>query len=173
MVNLLNMETGYSVSMQRAAVPAPSGGALGAAGGIGAQAVPAVQDGAGVQAYSGDKNKTGGSFDSYECSTCSNRKYVDGSNDPSVSFKTPTSIEPDRAAAAVRGHEMEHVFNERAKAASEGKEVVSQSVLLKTGLCSECGRVYIAGGTTTTVTKSSSEQSGASSRQPAADGGGE
>ena len=39
-----------------------------------------------------------------ECQTCKERKYQDGSNDPGVSFKTPTNVAPEQAAAAVRGH---------------------------------------------------------------------
>lgn len=35
-----------------------------------------------------------------ECQTCKERKYQDGSNDPGVSFKTPASISPERAASA-------------------------------------------------------------------------
>lgn len=89
-----------------------------------------------------------------KCQTCENRKYQDGSNDPSVSFKTPTAISPDRAAAAVRNHEMEHVFNEQIKAQKEDREVVSQSVAYSTNICPECHRVYISGGETRTVTKS-------------------
>ena len=44
-----------------------------------------------------------------ECQTCKERKYQDGSDDPGVSFKTPTSIAPEQAAAAVRGHENEQI----------------------------------------------------------------
>ena len=93
-----------------------------------------------------------------ECQTCENRKYQDGSDDPGVSFKTPTNIKPEAAASAVRGHEMEHVVRERASAAREGKEVVSQSVTLQTGICPECGDVYISGGTTTTTTAQKAPQ---------------
>jgi hypothetical protein len=88
-----------------------------------------------------------------ECQTCKNRTYVDGSNDPSVSFKTPSSIEPAVSFTAVRAHEQEHVVNEKAKAAQNGGRVVSQSVALHYAVCPECGRAYVAGGTTTTVTK--------------------
>lgn len=91
------------------------------------------------------------------CETCEKRKYQDGSDDPSVSFQTPTRIDPDAAASAVRGHEMEHVFHEQAKAEREDRKVVSQSVMLHTGICPECGKVYISGGTTRTVTKAESE----------------
>lgn len=87
-----------------------------------------------------------------ECKTCSERKYQDGSNDPGVSFKTPTHIGPDQSASAVRGHELEHVVRERAKAQSEGRRVISQSVTMQTGICPECGRVYTAGGVTRTTT---------------------
>lgn len=92
-----------------------------------------------------------------ECQTCKNRKYQDGSDDPGVSFKTASKIAPEAAAAAVRGHEAEHVFRNRAKAAREGREIVSQSVVLKSGICPECGKAYIAGGETRTVTKAKNE----------------
>lgn len=87
-----------------------------------------------------------------ECQTCKNRKYQDGSDDPGVSFKTPSKIDPDMAASKVRSHEQEHVTREQAKADREGREVVSQTVILHTAICPECGRVYVSGGTTTTVT---------------------
>ena len=87
-----------------------------------------------------------------KCETCEKRKYQDGSDDPGVSFKTATSVDPKAAQAAVRGHEMEHVVRERAKAEREDRKVVSQSVTYHTGICPECGKFYISGGTTRTVT---------------------
>nr|WP_326166999.1 hypothetical protein [uncultured Oscillibacter sp.] len=87
------------------------------------------------------------------CETCEKRKYQDGSDDPGVSFKTPTNIKPEQAPSAVRGHEMEHVVREQAKAKREGREVVSQDVTMHTAICPECGRSYVSGGTTRTVTK--------------------
>ena len=86
-----------------------------------------------------------------ECQTCEKRKYQDGSADPGVSFKTPGHIDPKQSAATVRGHEMEHVVNNRAKAARENREIISQSVTLNTAICPECGTVYTSGGTTRTV----------------------
>lgn len=96
-------------------------------------------------------------FDSFECQTCKNRKYQDGSDDSGVSFQTPTRVDPKAAGAAVRGHEQEHVSRNRSKAEREGKEIVSQSVTIHTNICPECGRVYISGGTTRTTTKNASE----------------
>ncbi len=93
-----------------------------------------------------------------ECQTCKERKYQDESNDPGVSFKTPTNVAPEQAAAAVRGHEQEHVGREQAKARQEGREVVSQSVTYHTAICPECGKVYISGGTTRTSTRAAREQ---------------
>jgi hypothetical protein len=93
-----------------------------------------------------------------ECTACASRRYVDGSNDPSVSFKTPQNISPEASFSEVSAHEQEHVSNERANAHKEGKEIVSQSVVLRTSICPECGRSYISGGTTTTVTKGSNEK---------------
>ena len=93
-----------------------------------------------------------------ECQTCKERKYQDGSDDPGVSFKTPTNIAPEQAASAVRGHESEHVVREQAKAQREDRKVVSQSVTYHTSICPECGKVYVSGGTTRTVTKADNSQ---------------
>ena len=40
-----------------------------------------------------------------ECQTCKNRKYVDGSNEGNVSFKTPGHISPESSGAVVMAHE--------------------------------------------------------------------
>ena len=93
-----------------------------------------------------------------ECQTCKERKYQDGSDDPGVSFKTPTNIAPEQAASAVRGHENEHVVREQAKARQEDRKVVSQSVTYHTSICPECGKVYVSGGTTRTVTRADNDQ---------------
>lgn len=93
-----------------------------------------------------------------ECQTCRERKYQDGSDDPGVSFKTPTNVAPELAASAVRGHEQEHVVREQAEARREGREVVSQSVTYHTAICPECGKVYVSGGTTRTSTRAVQEQ---------------
>lgn len=92
-----------------------------------------------------------------ECQTCKERKYQDGSDDPGVSFKTASHIAPELAASKVRGHEMEHVVREQAKALREDREVISQSVSYQTAICPECGRAYVSGGTTRTTTAASSE----------------
>lgn len=96
-----------------------------------------------------------------ECQTCKERKYQDGSDDPGVSFKTPTNVAPEQAASAVRGHENEHVVREQAEARREDRRVVSQSVTYHTDICPECGKVYVSGGTTRTVTKANTEQESA------------
>lgn len=88
-----------------------------------------------------------------ECQTCKNREYQDGSSDPGVSFKNASKIDPNGAAAAVRSHEHEHVVRDRAKAEEAGREVIYQNVIIKHGLCPECGKSYVAGGTTTTVSR--------------------
>lgn len=92
-----------------------------------------------------------------ECKTCEQRKYQDGSDDPGVSFKTAAHISPEQAAAAVRGHEMEHVVREQSKAEREDREVISQSVSIHTAICPECGKAYVSGGTTRTVTAESQD----------------
>jgi hypothetical protein len=93
-----------------------------------------------------------------ECQTCKNRTYQDGSDDAGVSFKAPGHINPAVSGAVVASHEQEHVTREQAKAKSEGKQVISQSVTLQGATCPECGRYYIAGGTTRTTTKTTGEE---------------
>ncbi len=97
-------------------------------------------------------------FDSFECKTCENRRYQDGSDDMGVSFQTPTKLNPSEAAARVKSHEMEHVGRNQAKAEREGREVVSQSVTINTAICPECGKVYVSGGLTRTVTRGADDR---------------
>lgn len=87
-----------------------------------------------------------------ECQTCKNRRYQDGS-DEMVSFKTPGRITPEESYAKVMSHEQEHVTNAVIEGNKENKELLSATVSLKTAICPECGRAYIAGGTTTTLMK--------------------
>ena len=91
------------------------------------------------------------------CHTCENRRYVDGSDDASVSFQTPTKISPSMAAMAVASHEQEHVRNEQAKAHRDDREVVSQIVTMTYDTCPECGKQYVSGGTTKTTTRGKPE----------------
>ncbi|MCL1941718.1 MAG: hypothetical protein FWG09_07230 [Synergistaceae bacterium] len=88
-----------------------------------------------------------------ECATCASRRYVDRSNDASVSFQTPQHVSPGQSLGAVLGHENEHVRNESANAARENREVVRSSVTIQYAICPECGAQYVAGGETTTVTR--------------------
>lgn len=92
-----------------------------------------------------------------ECQTCKERKYVDGS-DEMVSFKSPSHISPTESGSRVRAHEQEHVSNAFSKAAQGGGKVLQASVALKTAVCPECGRSYVAGGTTTTKIKYSDDK---------------
>ena len=95
---------------------------------------------------------------SEECRTCAARRYMDRSNDGSVSFQTPTHVSPEQSFAAVRGHEQEHVTNEKTRAGKESREVVQSSVTIHYAICPECGRPYAAGGETKTVTKSADKE---------------
>ncbi len=94
---------------------------------------------------------------STECETCENRKYVDGSNENNVSFKTPGKISPEESYAKVSSHEREHVSNAIAKGSKPNAQLVSANVTLKMGVCPECGRSYVAGGTTRTQIKYSED----------------
>ena len=88
-----------------------------------------------------------------ECQTCKNRKYVDGSDEANVSFKSAAHVSPQAAGAAVRAHEGQHVSNAYSKAAEANGKVISASVSIHTAICPECGRSYILGGVTNTQIK--------------------
>lgn len=88
-----------------------------------------------------------------ECETCKNRQYQDGSNESDVSFKSPGHITPQASAAKVMAHEQEHVANAYEKAEKGDGKVVAANVKLKTAVCPECGRSYVAGGETNTMIK--------------------
>ena len=88
-----------------------------------------------------------------ECQTCKERKYVDGSDEGNVSFKAPGHIAPEASASVVMSHEKEHVANAKREGNKPGNELISATVSLKTAICPECGRSYVAGGTTRTLIK--------------------
>lgn len=92
-----------------------------------------------------------------ECSTCANRTYQDGSNENDVSFKAPGHISPSASAGKVMAHEQEHVSNAYEKASKKKGQVMSANVSLKTAICPECGRSYVAGGVTHTAIKYKSD----------------
>lgn len=93
-----------------------------------------------------------------ECETCKNRKYQDGSDEGDVSFKAAAHIDPKASAARVMSHEREHVSNAYKKAAEHNGKVMACNVTLKTAVCPECGRTYVAGGTTATQIKYFNEE---------------
>lgn len=92
-----------------------------------------------------------------ECQTCANRKYMDGSNEADVSFKSASHVAPEAAASAVRSHEMMHVANAYQKAEEDNGKVISANVAIHTSICPECGRTYVSGGTTTTQIRYNNE----------------
>ncbi|MBD5451818.1 MAG: hypothetical protein HDR25_04155 [Lachnospiraceae bacterium] len=92
-----------------------------------------------------------------DCETCKNRKYQDGSDEGNVSFKSPSHISPESAAAKVRAHENEHVSNAYKKAAKKNGKVMNASVSIQTAICPECGRTYVSGGLTKTSIKYKNE----------------
>jgi hypothetical protein len=100
----------------------------------------------------GQKNAiTVGKAQSAECQTCKSRKYVDGSNEGNVSFKTPTHISPQASFSAVSSHEQEHVSNAVSEGNKGDNKLLSSSVTLKMSVCPDCGTPYVAGGKTTTT----------------------
>lgn len=92
-----------------------------------------------------------------ECSTCENRKYQDGSDDSGVSFQSPTHVSASESFSAVSSHEQEHVVREQAEAKRNNGEVLSQSVIIKSAICPECGTSYSSGGVTKTTVRYTEE----------------
>ena len=117
-----------------------------------------VQNNKNILYGSGDGGKAKSVEPKGECHTCNSRKYVDKSSDSSVSYQTPTKLNPQTAALAVGAHEREHVTNERAKADREGREIVNQTVSIKYGVCPECSKMYPTGGTTRTQSVKSDDE---------------
>ena len=107
---------------------------------------------------SNDSKKTEKIPEKTECQTCANRKYMDGSNEADVSFKSASHVAPEAAASAVRSHEMMHVANAYQKAEEGNGKVISANVAIHTSICPECGRTYVSGGTTTTQIKYTNEE---------------
>ena len=105
-----------------------------------------------------------------ECETCASRKYQDGS-DENVSFKAAAHVSPAASGAAVRAHESEHVANAYSKAKENGGKVLQASVSIRTSVCPECGKSYVAGGTTTTRIKYGNEDNPYTKARKAADAG--
>lgn len=116
---------------------------------------PSASAGSGVSA--GKIDHSGQTQGATECQTCENRKYQDGSNEM-VSFKSAQHISPMASASRVRAHEQEHVSNAFSKAEQNNGKVIQASVTLKTAVCPECGRTYVAGGQTTTKIKYANEE---------------
>ena len=100
----------------------------------------------------------GGEIADGRCQTCLNRRYVDVSDDPGVSFQAPTRLTPGQAAVAVPAHEREHYNREAARAMREDRQVIHNSVRIFTDVCPECGIQYVSGGETRTVTRGTSRE---------------
>lgn len=118
-----------------------------------------LQTGDGIAKNPGasDVKNVGRTSSPADCQTCKERKYQDGS-DEMVSFKAAAHISPNAASSAVRAHEQEHVANAYKKAEQGNGKVLQASVRLKTAVCPECGRSYVAGGETATKIKYSNEE---------------
>ncbi len=103
-----------------------------------------------------------------ECTACKTRTYCCGSNDPGISFSTPTQIDPGQAASAVMSHEQEHLSEHYSQAREKGMKVVSQGITITTAVCPECGKVYVSGGEARTVAVAA----GSHAPEPTPDGNG-
>lgn len=141
---MIGMMNGYSTAYMAGSFISPYGAAMGPTG---STAPAGAIDPNEASAISPGKKTS-----SAECQTCKERKYQDGS-DEMVSFKSAAHISPESSASRVRAHEQEHVSNAYKKASKDGGKVLAATVSLRSAVCPECGRSYIAGGTTTTKIK--------------------
>ncbi len=130
----------YRPSPQRVALPQLSPTSIPAAEMPGGQ-----ENGDGAKTMEEIEEETG-------CPVCENRKYQDGSDDPGVSLKFATKLNPHAATAAIRAHEYQHVRRHQMEADKQDRKIISQTVMLRTRRCPCCGKMYTAGGTTKTVT---------------------
>ena len=138
---MIGMMNGYSTTYMTGGFVPPYGTGMESASTTAPGKVTGAKDASAVT--SGQKVSRG------ECQTCKERKYQDGS-DEMVSFKSAAHISPESSGTRVRAHEQEHVSNAYKKAAQGDGKVLAATVSLRSAVCPECGRSYIAGGTTTT-----------------------
>jgi hypothetical protein len=157
--NNYNTYSGYDTNVRNAEKSAGSTNAAENAGTLGVSQDDDENDGRVIVRNPGEstEKKAGRESSPAECKTCKERKYQDGS-DENVSYKSPTNISPSASAASVKSHEQEHVSNAYSKAAQNNGKVVSCTVSLKTSVCPECGRTYVAGGKTSTQIKYYNEE---------------
>lgn len=144
----LSLSPTDTLSYYGTALPATSSSAL---SGVAPTEAPSVTSVSSEKAQK--KQRTGKAETKGECQTCKERKYIDGSNEGNVSFKAPGHIAPEASAGVVMSHEKEHVANAKREGNKPGNELLSATVSLKTAICPECGRSYVAGGTTRTLIK--------------------
>lgn len=109
------------------------------------RAIPAIGGDGGIaaaKARSEEAKKIG-----EPCKTCKYRSYSDSSSDAGVSFKGGASVSPYAAAGQVAAHERQHAAHVSREGAAAGVNMQA-TVRIKTAICPECSRVYIAGGVT-------------------------
>lgn len=99
--------------------------------------VEAVHKINGVIPVNEKSNLSVGKTSSSECQTCSSRKYMDRSNDGSVSFQAPTYVSPQASFSKVSAHEQEHVSHAVVEGNPAGNKLISSSVSLKMDVCTE------------------------------------
>lgn len=152
--NNYNTYSGYDTNVRNAGVSAGNTNASENTDALGVSQNDDEEDGRVIVRNPGQstEKKAGRKSSPAECETCKNRKYQDGSNE-NVSYKSPTNISPAASASSVRSHEHEHVSNAYTQAAQNNGKVVSCTVSLKSAVCPECGRTYVAGGETNTQIK--------------------
>ena len=86
-----------------------------------------------------------------------NRGHSSGPSRPQITSPQRQAV-GFAAGAAVRAHEQQHVSNAYKKASQNNGKVLACNVTLKTAVCPECGRSYVAGGVTSTQIKYYNEE---------------
>lgn len=95
------------------------------------------------------------------CMSCESRRYIDDSDSSTVTFQSPSKIDPQTSIYQVASHEREHISEEQAKADAKGAKVLSHQIQIQYDVCPECGSLFAAGGCarTTTATPAQAQES--------------
>jgi hypothetical protein len=145
------IDTGVSVGVPAGgSINAPVGGSASQITPVAQQSVSAVQ--AGQIAYSGNEvNSKKADSPSKEKQTISPAVDEKHKASPSEKAKKIMGFKEcqtckRRKLTSPSTQETQHVSQNQSKTVQQGREAVYQSVQVMTGICPECGRVYVSGG---------------------------
>jgi hypothetical protein len=84
--------------------------------------------------------------------------YVDNSNDPNASMRSPVALTAGEAELAVRMHERGHLMHAEADARTNGEQIVSAHTQIRYRVNPNTGEIYASGGEAVVTTKARQRQ---------------